>query len=287
MILSSQVFHLDEFIPLFIFIFMVGALYGAIAPISGIFVAGFFLLAERVFRFMTLFVYGNRYQDGGFLFYTLSNILFCVLYMIIVILVGYLLAHGAEIAAIVLLLLVPVTYYIQRDVYHTFVKPSKTLSLVKARVADDSYDRRTPYEAKLQQFLEIKRELEEIYSKVGENKESDIAREKEKLFPGDMLTEEKEDGVDEPPEKRAVADGDDNASTVFDSEERRQAAERMQRRYVETGGDNVSDITGCERSDARADFFIYRQPSLNRATWESRPRQYREAVQRHDSEVWR
>jgi phosphatidylglycerophosphatase A len=45
-------FHLDEFVPLFLFVFMIGVLYGWIAPIANLFVYGFFKAAYKVFRFM-------------------------------------------------------------------------------------------------------------------------------------------------------------------------------------------------------------------------------------------
>lgn len=45
-------FHLDEFIPLFIFIFLVTGLYCALAPLASIFVAAFFLCAYKVFKYM-------------------------------------------------------------------------------------------------------------------------------------------------------------------------------------------------------------------------------------------
>jgi hypothetical protein len=47
-----RAFHLDENVPLFLFVFMVGVLYGWIAPISNLFVYGFFKSAHKVFKYM-------------------------------------------------------------------------------------------------------------------------------------------------------------------------------------------------------------------------------------------
>ena len=59
---------------------MIGALYGSLAPLSCVFVALFFLCAHRVFRFLALYVYGNEYEGGGFIFYTLNTVLFYTLW---------------------------------------------------------------------------------------------------------------------------------------------------------------------------------------------------------------
>ena len=62
---SIKSFHLDEFVPLFLFIFMVGLLYGWIAPIANLFVYIFFIAAFKVFKFMSLYIYSNSYEGGG------------------------------------------------------------------------------------------------------------------------------------------------------------------------------------------------------------------------------
>ena len=79
-------FHLDEFIPLFLFTCLVSVLYGWIAPLSNCVVAVFYLPSYKVFKHMCLFVYGNPYEDGGFLFFLLTRLLFVLLYGLIVIL---------------------------------------------------------------------------------------------------------------------------------------------------------------------------------------------------------
>jgi len=282
-VIIVQVFHLDEFIPLFIFIWTISALYGALAPVTGVFVAGFFFLASKVFTFMALYVYSNNYEAGGFLHYTLSNILFAVLYLVILIVAGTISAHGSNaMASVFLFPLLAITLTVQRLVYKTFVEPSLTLSLTRAREFDENSDRRTPYERKLQLVMDAKKEFEDLQEKndfdsghrdkilstfaehaekntFGGNEDATLVSEEDGHLPGDAKP-----GESSPPE----------------SERRRKAAARMQRRYHE-GVDSLSDVTDSEWSDSTTptlDYFVYRQPSLNRAMWESSPRPYRECV---------
>ena len=83
---QAKKFHLDEIIPLFLFTCLVSVLYGWIAPISNCVVAVFYLPSYKVFKHMCLFVYGNPYEGGGFLFFLLTRLLFVLLYGLIIIL---------------------------------------------------------------------------------------------------------------------------------------------------------------------------------------------------------
>jgi hypothetical protein len=47
-----KTFHLDEFVPLFLFIFIVGAMYGWVAPVANLIVFLFFKSAFKVFKYM-------------------------------------------------------------------------------------------------------------------------------------------------------------------------------------------------------------------------------------------
>ena len=253
---------------------MVGALYIPFSPISGLFVVAFFLAAKKVFTCMTLFTYGKDYEGGGFMFYTLSTILFSVLYIILVFSAVYFSVHGSKAVAGVYSVLLGITYYVNCDLHRTFVKPSKTLSLAKARAVDEANDSRTPYERKLQNYESARQALENFETKTEiEDKEADFF---EKLLASPIPN----------PQIFEDVDVEGSIGSGFRSEDGRNASEvdqrvklvaRMQRLYPQDqGGDCLSDISDDEASGAPArGIFIYRQPALNRATWEVAPRPYR------------
>lgn len=231
-------FPLFELIPLFLFIFMVGALYGALAPLSCFFVAAFFLTAERVFRYMTVYVYGSLFEAGGTIMYTLNTILFGTLYLVAVIICSYLGSHGSTAMGGIFSLQIFVIASVHHEINKKFVLTSKSLSLVKAHSSDETSDGLTPFERKKKAVVDAQKNLEEYTL-------------------------------------------DESKSESMGTSEREQAALlRIQNRYQEkrrgsmsTG--EVSDVTESHASGDKNDFFIYRQPSLNRATWEVAPRSYR------------
>lgn len=256
---SVKSFHLDEFIPLFLFVFMIGALYGSLAPLTLLFVAMFFKCAYKVFKYMTLYVYGNAYEGGGFLFYTMNAVLFYVLYLLILIIVSYLSLHGnAAMAAVFSLTLIAV-WMVHHEVYQTFVRPSLSLSLTKARLSDkNSYVSRYK-----------KDDADGMENSDGS---SSLRR---KLLPRDT-------------DASFSSDDESVEQGMTDSEKQRRAVERMEKRYE--NDETLSDLSVTDASGPADDFFIYRQPSLNRATWEVAPRPYRDnTVSGLDTaaEVWR
>lgn len=308
-----KAFHLDEFIPLFVFIFMVGALYGALAPLAGLFVAAFFILAYKVFKYMNLFVYGKRYEGGGFLFYTLSNIIFFVVYMIVVIIAAFFSLHGSGVLAGVFCLLLFITYYVQRDIHRTFVVPSRTLSLSKARAFDaDRRDRQSGREQNMAELRRLQKRVEELKkwrsssedgkatAVVAEEEEAEDDRENSVIrylhhdnFAAELDRNNTQSvGLSDSERsshstRRQVALGSatDSELGLDEEEHRRRLMNRFQPRYQE---DAVSDLSTSESNGPGSDFFIYRQPSLNRATWELAPRPYRKKILRDaETEIWR
>jgi hypothetical protein len=289
---------LDEFIPLFIFVFMIGTLYGTIAPLAGVFVAGFFRLTYKVFRYMTLFVYGNHYEGGGFLFYTVSDIIFYVLYMINIVIAGYLSVHGTSILAGFFSAILFITILVHRDVHKTFVEPSKTLALTKARAFDETRDPRGLRDRKHENYMRAKKEYEEATLKESEEKEDDDCeggdmskRLFKRLLPrtssGDYSVVSSCPGT-------AVSDHKKRSSMqMADVDTLEDAVARFNQRYNEDelfdafeDDENPNESNTAAQSNAT--FFIYRQPSLNRATWEVIPKSYRDDVEREqdDADLW-
>ena len=267
---------MDEFIPLFVFIFMVGALYITFAPISGLFVAAFFLAAHKVFKCMTLFTYGKDYEGGGFIFYTLSTILFSVLYIVLAVSAVYFSVHGSKAIAGIYSILLAITYYVHYDLQRTFVKPSKTLSLAKARAVDEANDSRTHYERKLQNYETARHELENCETKTEiDDKEADLF---EKLLASPIPNPQIFEDVDVEGCNGSEVRSEDSGMNVSEVDQRVKLAAQMRRLYPEEdvqGGDCLSDISDDEASGPPQSIFIYRHPALNRATWEVAPRPYR------------
>lgn len=263
-----KVLHKPELVPIFLFIFIIGVLYSAFAPIASLFVTLYFRSAYKVFRYMILFIYDKTYENGGKLFYCLSTILFLVLYMVVLIIVGYLSLRGtAAMAGLFggMLLIILLT---QVHIHRTFVVPSRTLSLAKARIIDDG--KSAIHQGRKKDTEDTPR------TAVGPRRRH---RRSNSLI--QSLLENAGDDLDEDTDTADLSDSND----TVESETRRALADRrMQERYREM--DTMSDVT--DEDSQGIDFFIYRQPSLNRVTWELSPRPYRERIDRDvHCEIWR
>jgi hypothetical protein len=79
-------------------------------------------------------------------------------------------------------------------------------------------------------------------------------------------------------EKKNLLDCTEDLSDEELDEEtkRRLAVEKIEKRYERTGS-SLSHVEQGKRS-SHGDYFIYRQPSMNRATWEVSPRPYRDDI---------
>lgn len=273
---SVKQLHKFELLPIALFVFIVGVLYGAIAPLASAFVIGYFRCTYKAFKYMYLFYYGKFYENGGQLFYHLSTIVFFILYLVTLIVIGYLSRYGtgamAGLFAIVLLIIL-VTHL---KVMHTFVEPSRMLSLAKARMIDDTMDRRNSNQRKLDAYRRAKADLRGL-----EDSEGQCHGRTEHSLMNSLLEHSALDDDEESP----LLSDDESIETFTDSQRKAIADKRMQMRYREH--DSVSDFTD-EEYDPGNDFFIYRQPSLNRVTWELSPRPYRQRFCKDsDCEIWR
>jgi hypothetical protein len=278
---TTKLFYIYEFIPLFIFIFLVSALYGSLVPLANIFVACFFKISYKVFKYMALFTYGTQYQGGGFLFYTYTTMFFFVLYLIILMIIGYLSQHGSPVMAGIFSIVLFIVLVVQIGFYQTFLVPSKTLSLTEARLSDEKRDQRSPRERKLEQYQQVKAELEKLEEEGGGMRR----RLTQKLLTRPNYQMEGEDEEAHESESNETLEAGGQFQTSTESERIKKAVRRLEQRYKEA--DTMSDITESDRSGPRPDFFIYRQPDLNRATWEFAPRPYRDTINRdEDDEIW-
>eukprot|EP00934_Nitzschia_sp_Nitz4_P002789 Nitzschia sp. Nitz4//scaffold387_size12074//3359//7349//NITZ4_009001-RA/size12074-augustus-gene-0.7-mRNA-1//1//CDS//3329549970//2779//frame0 len=268
-------FHLEEFIPLFLFIFMISALYGWIAPLSNLFVAVFFKLAYKVFKYMGLYIYGNSYEGGGRLFYSLTEMLFYLLYGLILLLSGYCSLFGTSAMTGVSAMLMFVTIGVHIGINRTFRVPSLTLPLTKAVEFDNGKD--SAKGQAIRQFLRAKATLENI--------EREEREKKRPAIPKRGLSRGNHSKLDfSAVELGCGTDGSTSKATQDeDSEVIQEAIAKLERKYKED--DSMSELTGTTESGTPRDFFVYRQPALNRATWETVPRPYWEAAMKDYSEV--
>lgn len=236
---------------------------------------------------MCLFIYGNRYEGGGFLFYTLTGILFNVLYFIILLIAGYFSIHAPRGTTGLLLLLIPVTALVHRNVHNTFIVPSRILSLAKARHFDAQTSNTflSSREEKLREIERLQQQVYDLDQESGSEKDKDLTN--EPLLP--MFT-----GFDDR-RTNSLESSFEASIANFPEEQKQRALDKMRQRYSANGDDdNISDFTDSEvgtQAEYNKTFFIYRQPSLNRGTWEIGPRPYRccdASKQTRDAgELWR
>lgn len=259
---TVKAFHTEEFVPLFIFVLMVDILYSALVPLAGAFVAGFFLCSYKIFRFLTIFVWGSDFQGGGFLFYTINELLFLVIYLMIAMLTGFLSLHGGKAAAMVFSSLLFVTYAIKQKIRRTFVDQSKTLSLAKARASDEIRDKRSIKQRKVEEYVRARQALKDISKDpvAGRNMNNVLL---ERLAPSntDLVVESDDE------EEECV-----RSSTSTD-------APTMQQRFRHTT--SYADLSDDEGYDKDHSHFVYRQPFLNKCSWELTPKPYRDSNTRN------
>ncbi|KAL7559352.1 hypothetical protein ACA910_009358 [Epithemia clementina (nom. ined.)] len=202
--------------------------------------------------------------------------MFVVLYFLVLVLGSYLSLRGTEamaaLFAVPLLVMIAVVHV---DVNRTFVAPSTTLSLARACVSDTVTGGLSVRERKLNNFLAAK-ELERLATFDEERGDDDEIMQ--------LLLPSRPPGMEVSVVDISTGSGQSSSGEGASDEEarRRKAIQEMERRYQEDDAEtSVSDVAESDvASKNNSNFFIYRQPSLNRATWEVTPRPYRENLTR-------
>jgi len=238
---------------------------------------------------MTLFIYGARYEGGGFLFYSLSDTVFNILAMIQAVVAAYLAANGGGKVAIFFAITIFINLMVRSDVQRTFVIPSKTLSLNKARASDESQDKRSLKERKFDEYVEARKAYEKAKKEQNEMDSSDGDPSRKALFkpllPRVDSSEFSIESMESPPPVAPARRGKKRDTT-----RRLSAVELFNIRYNEEQLLEEFDEENQAKKETNndsSDFFIYRQPSLNKATWETTPKPYREGLEREEAaEVW-
>jgi len=127
-----------ELVPNFIFAFMSACIYFALAPIVNFAVAIYFIMNYKVFHHQALFVYAQKHDGGGRIMYLLNRMIFVTLYVSIVIFFSILTLKGAPAQATTFFYsMALLTLVMDFKIQQTFVQPSATLALLKAREIDE------------------------------------------------------------------------------------------------------------------------------------------------------
>lgn len=156
------------------------------------------------------------------------------------------------------LLLAPITVLVQFQIDRTFIQPSETLALTKARLSDQHNER------KAHGFMRANR---------GEPLNTAL------LLQTDF--ENEEDDTDFDTEEYTAPTGDDGM-TLNTDERKATALESYRRRYLAL--DSMS-LSSASVRRAQEDYFVYRQPAMNPAIWEKAPREYR-PTDDTDADLW-
>jgi len=188
----------------------------------------------------------------------------------------------------------PMTLYVDRAIRKTFVVPSDTLALTKARAIDEENLRK---EFKRQRRAKIKRDNNEASIL---NEANSFHREdsgfgsgsgalstsatsmissgdgttnagKSKVNPGESAITEVELVQDSSTQFRVVRE--DTADAIKSRLKKNLGAANYESKFGKTSLHQI--FSTKDDDEAGQDYFIYRQPDLNKSTWETKPRPYR------------
>jgi hypothetical protein len=236
-------------------------------------------------------------------FVQLNRTILVTLYVGIIVFFTLLGLKGMPIASpLFLFTMFPVTLFVDRKIQRTFVIPSDTLALTKARAIDEENRRK---ELKRQRHdkaeEEEERKLQEAYSFKREHSgfagstNGALSTTATSLFSGGDGTINtafasnngvtKTGGVSSGDSATFAGEPVNDSSTQFHvvREETADAIkERLKRKLgfadqaSKFGKTSLHQIfSSGEEDDEGQDYFLYRQPDLNKSTWETKPRPYR------------
>jgi len=152
-----------------------------------------------------------------------------------------------------LVIMSTLTFYVDFKIHKTFVAPSETLALIQAREIDEK-DRKKKFRVqrpskKKMLVKNVSEEASTGFEAANTNSsEGDACSNAQSIVKSEQTLHEKP------------------SNEVWDRLKRSQLMDRLRRAISAKflGGNNEND-----------DFFIYRQPHLNKSIWETEPRPYR------------
>lgn len=246
-----------EKIPPFIFALLVASIYSTVVPIVMGACALYFYVAAKVYTHQALFVYAQPYEGGGKLMYLLNRSIFGIVYLSICFFAAILGLKDAGIASAVgfFVLMLIITYVVDIWITTTFVNPSITLALTNARIIDEETKARNERKRLYKEFKDEKRRKRKEEESSTSRFESGSG--KENYLPSQLrssVPESKKMGLT----KRSESNIRDE---YISAKNKRKAAKEKNAPSKSSDDDNRI-----------AEFYLYRQPQLNKTTWETKPR---------------
>ena len=278
----AEQFEWGHEVPQFIFSLLVGAVYCINVPLVIGICSAYFYISTKVYTHQALFVYAQRYEGGGKLMYYLNRTTFTIVYIAVSIFSINLGLRGAGVQApSFFVIMMFVTILVDRKIAKNFVVPSTTLALTNARLIDEDSARK---EERLQRYKEYKAEKAEkkaaavkAFKEEEKSNKVDLSTDRAK---GSINFTEQEELL-KTPAKVISSDGKTilqlpvlRENTPDQLRQRRAAklaADSKGGNRLYGGDDDDSDGEGADG----VDFYLYRQPQLNKSLWEKKPRPYR------------
>lgn len=268
-------------IPPFIFGLLIAIVYCTIVPIVTGVCAVYFYLATKVYTHQSLFVYAQPYEGGGMIMYQLNRSVFVIIYISVLIFsILFGLKKGQMSGLAFGIVMITITVLVDMKIGKDFVKPSISLALTNARIIDEENARRQELSCRYQEYKASKRarkrreakdNLAKSVSTLDGNFKHDID--------GNMnLHGEIEDEVQTyvPSSLRATKSINNSSAPSSSSPSVRfRKPESRKSSHVRKPAPFTLDLRNksAESCDDE-DFYLYRQPQLNKALWETNPRPY-------------
>jgi hypothetical protein len=201
-----------------------------------------FYLASKIYTHQALYIFSQKYEGGGKLFYSLNRTVFALIYVSIIIF-GTVLALKDRFyaAASFVVLMISIAYTVDGDIHARFSVTSQKLPLTRARIIDEEYA----------SLLVKKKAVADIKARRDEALE---------------IVSSQEASSGRAPVDRRKAFLNQKAAKTF--------------RHLNASGVGMGiGLPALKRDGQDAghdlDFYLYRQPDLHKQTWETSPRPYR------------
>jgi len=258
-----------DVVPKFIFSLLVGSLYSAIVPVVTGSCALFFYIAAKVYTHQALFIYAQPYEGGGKLMYQLNRSIFVIIYTSITTFAVLLTLKKANVAAgFFFFVFNIITFLVDRRVTKTFITPGLTLALTNARIIDEQNKMNEERSRLYREYKAVK--VAKMREASRETKASRMQNYND--VPSDLslnLPSHVYDGKPSRAKKtRFSADNARPGSSQSRRSNRPGSSQGARSRH------RSGDFSDDENDEGKEDFYLYRQPSLNRTLWETKPRAY-------------
>ena len=124
-----------------IYILMISMVYSAIVPIVLGACSVYFFVASKIYTHQCLYVFSQKYEGGGKVFYSINRVVFVIIYASIIIFATVmLLKEMFVLAGIFLFGMIAITYMVDTEIKRRFSKTSRKLPLTRARIIDEEYE---------------------------------------------------------------------------------------------------------------------------------------------------